>query len=89
MTIISAEDRKVVKDAIIEISYSMTRIANERLQIKDIVDSISEKFSIPKPLIKKSARVYYKDSINDEVVDHEAFLSLYEDIIDCVQDSSE
>lgn len=81
MTIVSVEDKKVVKDAVIEISYSMTRIENERQQIKDIVDSISEKFDIPKPLIKKMAKIYHKDTLKDEQVDFDEFITLYEEVI--------
>lgn len=76
----SPEDRKKFRDAINEISNSMTRTEAERDLIKEIVKDLSDNFQIPKKTISKIAKTYHKQNLSQEVSDHEAFVELYEEV---------
>ena len=82
MTISSPTDRKKIKDALQEISNSMTRIESERDLIKEIKADLSEEFKdqLSKKQIARMARVYHKQNFQEEVAQHEQFEMLYEEI---------
>jgi len=78
----SPADRKKIKDAIIEISDSMTRIAGERDFINEAVKAIADEFDLSKKDLKKMARIYYKQSFQTEQAEMAELESLYITIID-------
>lgn len=80
MTISSPEDKKKLKDAIQEISNSMTRMEAERDLIKEIIKDQSDQFQIPKKILAKIAKTYHKQNLTQEVEDHEDFVELYEEV---------
>lgn len=80
MTISSPEDKKKLKNAITEISNSMTRMEAERDLIKEIVKEQSDQFQIPKKILAKIAKTYHKQNLTQEVEDHEDFVELYEEV---------
>lgn len=82
MTISSPTDRKKIKDALQEISNSMTRIEAERDLIKDIKADLFEEFKevLSKKQIARMARVYHKQNFEEEVASHEQFEMLYEEV---------
>ena len=49
-------DRKKIKDALQEISDSMTRISAEKDLIKDIIGDLNEQFEIDKKILNKMGR---------------------------------
>jgi hypothetical protein len=75
-------DKKKIKDALFEISGSMTRIESERELIKDIIDDLVEKFELPKKAVSKIARAYHKQSFNQDVADSEEFQELYSSLLE-------
>jgi hypothetical protein len=87
MTISNPTDRKKMKDALQEISNSMTRIESERDLIKDIKAALYEDYKdvVTKKQIAKMARVYHKQNFDQEVADHEQFETLYEEITQAPQ----
>lgn len=80
MTISSIEDRKKIFGAIREISNSMVRIEAERDLIKETVKDISDNFQISRKIVNKMARVYHKQTLTQEIDQHEEFVEMYEDI---------
>ena len=80
MTLQSAEDKKKLKDAIQEISNSMTRMEAERDLIREIIKDQSTNFLIPKKIISKIAKTYHRQNLTQEVEDHEDFVELYEEV---------
>jgi hypothetical protein len=81
-TISSPADRKKIKDALQEISDSMTRVAAERDLIKDIVKDVSDNFQLPKKYINKMARIYHKQNFQVTQQETEELESLYITIVD-------
>lgn len=80
MTISSPEDKKKLKDAITEISKSMTRMEAERDLIKEILKEQSDEFQIPKKILSKIAKTFHRQNLTQEVEDHEDFVELYEEV---------
>jgi hypothetical protein len=80
MAISSIEDRKKIFAAIREISNSMVRIEGERDLIKETVKDISDNFQISRKIVNKMAKVYHKQTLTQEIDQHEEFVEMYEDI---------
>lgn len=75
-------DRKKIKDALQEISDSMTRIEAERDLIKDIVNDINDNFKLPKKYVNKMARIFHKQNFAKEQQETDELESLYLTIVD-------
>jgi hypothetical protein len=83
MNIISnPEDRKKIKNALQEISDSMTRMEAERDLIKDIVKDVSDNYQLPKKYISKMARIYHKQNFQITQQETEELESLYITVVD-------
>lgn len=77
----SPEDRKKLKNALQEISNSLTRVEAERDLIKDIVKNLSEEFELSKKVVSKMARIYHKQNFSEEKQAFEDLETLYEEVI--------
>lgn len=75
-------DRKKIKDALQEISDSMTRMEAERDLIKDIVNDVNDNFKLPKKYITKMAKIYHKQNFAKEQQETDELESLYLTIVD-------
>ena len=83
MTISNPADRKKIRDALQEISNSMTRISAERDLIKDIKADLFDEYKevLTKKQIGKMARVYHKQNFNEELAEASQFESIYEEVV--------
>jgi len=73
----SPEDRKKILAALNEGSDSLTRIAGERELLKEIIDTVSEDFDLPKKYVRKMINVHYKSSIISVNAENEELVELY------------
>lgn len=73
----SPADRQKIKDAMQEISNSMTRIEGERGYIVDTVKEICKTYQLPNRAFRKLVTVYHKQNFNEECASHEEFEALY------------
>ena len=80
ITISSPEDRKKIKDAVQEISNSLTRIEAERDLIREIIKEVSDNHQIPRKILSKIAKTYHKQNLTQEIADHEDFVDLYDTV---------
>jgi hypothetical protein len=71
---------KELKGAISEINEHMFNIKQKQNQIKEIVDVTFENLKIPKKIIKRMAKVYYNQSLQEEVAEFKEFEALFEGI---------
>jgi len=76
----SPADRKKFRDAIQEISNSMTRKEAESDLIREIVKELNAEFQLPKKIINRIAKTYHKQNFTQEKQDHEDFETLYEEV---------
>ena len=74
------EQKGALQKAIREISDSMTRTEAERDLIREIVKEQSDTLQIPKKVVSKIAKTYHKQSLHQDIADHEDFVELYEKI---------
>ena len=80
MTTLNPEQKKKLQGAIREISASMTRTEAERDLIREIVKEQSQELQIPKKIITKIAKTYHKQSLTQDIQDHEDFVELYDKV---------
>jgi hypothetical protein len=78
----SPVDRKKIKDAMQEISNSMTRIDAEKDYIKDAVNELNDQFKLSKRVLNKMARTFHKQNFLNEQQNHEEFETLYTEIVE-------
>ena len=76
------EDRKKIKNALVEISNSMTRIEAEKDLIKNIVTDLADNFEIDKKHINAMAKIYHKQNFSEERTKNEEFEVLYLSIVE-------
>lgn len=74
-------DREKLLKVIRDCSDSLTRIAAERDLIKESIVEISKKLELPKPLVRKMVKVYFKQNYDEEVAVHDQFETLYETVV--------
>jgi hypothetical protein len=75
------EDRKKLLGVISECSDAMTRAQAEKDLIRESIADISKKLEIPKRLVAKMIKVYYKQNYDEEVAVHDQFETLYETVV--------
>lgn len=61
----SPDDRQKVRSSLTEISNSLTRIEAERDHINEILQTLQDEFDLPKKHMRKVAKVYHKQNINE------------------------
>jgi len=69
---------KTLRNAMIEIANSMTRIAAERDQIKNICDHVKEEAAIHPKITRKLGSIYYKQNLTALVGETDEIATLYE-----------
>lgn len=71
-------DKQIIKNALSEISNSMTRMDSERDHIKEIVNDTSERVDVPKKILRKMARIYHKQNLSEIRAEMDDVEALYE-----------
>jgi len=74
-------DREKLLKVIRECSDSMTRAQAEKDYIREAVSDISKQLQLPKKLVSKMVKVYYKQNYDEEVAVHDQFETLYETVV--------
>lgn len=73
---------KTLKDGIKEMSVVLSRIDDEKVALKDILNSIHDEIKVPKKIINKLAKVYHKKSFAEESTEFNEFESLYTVVVE-------
>jgi hypothetical protein len=68
---------KVIRDCY----DAMVRSAAEKDFIKEATADISKQLQLPKKIVQRMVKVYYKQNYDEEVAVHEQFETLYETIV--------
>jgi hypothetical protein len=71
---------KELKGAITEINEHQDSIKLKQNLVKEIVDVTYDNLKIPKKLIKRMAKVYMNQSLQEEVAEFKEFEALFEGI---------
>lgn len=78
------EELQALKGAIDEMIIVMERQEAQRLAMKDILDATFDTLKIPKKILRKLAKVKYKQSFQEEVAEQGEFESLFEGITNMI-----
>ena len=76
----SPEDKKKIRQALQEISDSMTRMEAERDLIKDILQTVEDNYKIKKKYTRRLAKVFHKQNFNQVQQDQQDLETLYESV---------
>lgn len=71
---------KELKGAVEEVNNYFHEIEHRQKLIKEIIDLAADNSKIPKKIITRMAKVFYKQSFQEEVAAHKEFESLFEGI---------
>lgn len=74
-------ERKKLKNAIMELNDSMTRVAAERELQKETINKLNEDLGVDKKLVRRLVKAYYKANFGEEVEENKAFEQSYDLII--------
>jgi len=80
--VVDPDDRRAMKAMIVEMTYCLQKIEDQREAMKDIATAAEEKFSIKKKFVNKMARTMFKHSYADLQSENESFELLYETVIE-------
>jgi ABC-type dipeptide/oligopeptide/nickel transport system ATPase subunit len=75
-----SDEAKAIKMVMQDISNSMTRIDGEKDFIKESINELSEKHSIPKKNLNKVARIIHKQNMAEVQADNNDVEELYENL---------
>lgn len=73
--------RKELKEAIVQMNDSMTRIAAERDYQKETINTINDKTGVDKKIIRRMAKVYFKANYAQEQEDNRSFEEFYDGVM--------
>ena len=71
-------DREKLLKVIREVSDSMARSQSEKDYIREAIADISKQLQLPKKIVAKMAKVYFKQNYDEEVAVQDQFETLYE-----------
>jgi len=79
--VITPDTRKVIQDALQEMSNSMTRVEAEKDHQKAIGDKVLEDCGVPKKDFNKLARIFHASNLAQEAAKNEEFMSFAEAVM--------
>lgn len=79
------EDRKKIKEALNEMCGALQFIDDKRQFMKDVAETLHEKYEMPKKLVMKMARTLHKHNYDDVSHESEVFSIMFETLF---QDSA-
>lgn len=71
---------KQLKGAIDEMESVMHKMDSQKQELKDILDATYDALKVPKKVIRKMAKVQYKQSFQEEIAEQKEFEALFEGI---------
>jgi len=74
-------DREKLSKVIRSCSDSLTRAKAEKDYVNEAVKDISKELNLPKKIVAKMVKVYFKQNFDEEVVTNEQFEALYQTVV--------
>lgn len=72
---------KLLKDSIKNLSDIYTMMDAQKDAAKEVINNVFEELSIPKSLVRKIAKAYYKANFDSVVSENEEFETLYNEAV--------
>lgn len=73
--------RKELKEAIVQLNDSFTRVASERDYQKDTINAINDKTGVDKKIIRRMAKVYFRANYSQEQEENRNFEEFYDGVM--------
>lgn len=73
--------KKELKEAIVQLNDSLTRVASERDYQKDSINTISDKTGVDKKIIRRMAKVYFRANYTQEQEENRQFEDFYDGVM--------
>ena len=73
--------RKELKEAIVQMNDSMTRVAAERDYQKETINNISDKTGVDKKIIRRMSKVYFRANYSEEQEENRQFEEFYDGVM--------
>lgn len=80
LSLVSESDRAEIENAIKEIDASWVRIESENDMIKSICDKIGDDFQVKPGDLKRLAKLYHKQNLEEEQEKLDSYAKTYTDI---------
>jgi hypothetical protein len=78
---LSDSQKKELKEAIVQLNDSLTRVASERDYQKDSINTISDKTGVDKKIIRRMAKVYFRANYSQEQEENRQFEDFYDGVM--------
>jgi hypothetical protein len=78
---LSDTQKKELKEAIVQLNDSLTRVASERDYQKDSINAISDKTGVDKKIIRRMAKVYFRANYTQEQEENRQFEDFYDGVM--------
>jgi hypothetical protein len=78
---LSDSQKKELKEAIVQLNDSLTRVASERDYQKDSINAISDKTGVDKKIIRRMAKVYFRANYSQEQEENRQFEDFYDGVM--------
>jgi hypothetical protein len=78
---LSDSQKKELKEAIVQLNDSLTRVSSERDYQKDSINAISDKTGVDKKIIRRMAKVYFRANYAQEQEDNRQFEDFYDGVM--------
>jgi hypothetical protein len=78
---LSDSQKKELKEAIVQLNDSLTRVASERDYQKDSINAISDKTGVDKKIIRRMAKVYFRANYAQEQEENRQFEDFYDGVM--------
>jgi len=78
---LSDSQKKELKEAIVQLNDSLTRVASERDYQKDSINTISDKTGVDKKIIRRMAKVYFRANYSQEQEENRSFEEFYDGVM--------
>jgi len=82
---LTTEQRKRLKNAIIELNDSLTRVASERELQKETINELHDELGIEKKVLRRMARTYFNANFKMEQEEHKTFEEFYELVLNTTE----
>jgi len=77
----SEADRKIIMDAMQEISHAKSRMEGEQTFVKEAISELVDKFKIPKRLLNRFAKAYHRQTYTEELGQNSDFEHMVEILV--------
>lgn len=82
---LTTEQRKRLKNAIIELNDSMTRVSAERELQKEAINDLHDELGIEKKVLRRMARTYFNANFQMEQEEQKTFEEFYELVLNVTE----